>query len=340
MVKHTEALAYFQECINPGTTKVQVTSLCRLWAGMGHIYRVSSSSASSSANKQDDKLIVKHVTPPSQKSFGDVRKTKSYLVEAQFYQHVAKDVLAAGIGVPTPFKVIVNKDDDEVTICMSELQGRPFSSRSHTHAVLTWLANFHALYWGHEAVDKVVSSFGLHEVGSYWHLDTRPDEHADMSAKGLSGRLKRAARAIDERLKSDQAMQCLVHGDVKDANILLPDQGQAFLYDFQYVGKSPPTRDLAYFFASSVDESLDPDELLAFYLEALSKRLSNPPSFQALKDSLDLAYCDYYRFMCGWGFWGDSDLESRVKAVMDRLDGGQMLQESEYYDAIRREYGW
>ena len=53
----------------------------------------------------------------------------------------------------------------------------------------------------------------------YWHLDTRSEEHAQMSGKGWMGRLKLAARAIDARLKLDP-IQTVCHGDAKGANIL------------------------------------------------------------------------------------------------------------------------
>ena len=55
--------------------------------------------------------------------------------------------------------------------------------------------------------------------------------------------------------------------------------------------------------------------------------------------SISLALCDFQRFMCGWGQWG-SDISILVIDVLDRLDGGKILNsEDDYRDAILREYG-
>ena len=58
-----------------------------------------------------------------------------------------------------------------------------------------------------------------------------------MPRKGWEGRLKLAARAIDERLRRDE-MQCCIHGDAKDANMLFHSDddgsGGVSMYDFQY----------------------------------------------------------------------------------------------------------
>lgn len=58
-----------------------------------------------------------------------------------------------------------------------------------------------------------------------------------MSSSGWMGRLKLAARAIDQRLKLDP-MQTICHGDAKGANILYACRGGQpipLVYDFQCV---------------------------------------------------------------------------------------------------------
>eukprot|EP00980_Cylindrotheca_fusiformis_P018425 scaffold6059_cov58-Cylindrotheca_fusiformis.AAC.2 len=58
-----------------------------------------------------------------------------------------------------------------------------------------------------------------------------------------------------------------------------------------------------------------------------------------MKDSLELTYCDWARFMAGWGFWG-TDISQIVISVLDRLDHGTDLgSEDAYRQAIQREYG-
>ncbi len=42
--------------------------------------------------------------------------------------------------------------------------------------------------------------------------------------------------------------------------------------------------------------------------------------------------------MSGWGQWG-SDVSDLVIEVLDRLDGGSILSEDDYREAVMREYG-
>jgi Phosphotransferase enzyme family len=336
---------------------LQVQTMCSLWSGMGHIYKVTLPTTSSNDKRTASgtavvQLVVKHVAPPRslQQSKGDRRKADSYQIEANFYEKLAPLLIRDhGLRLPEPF--LVERDSgkakNEIVIVMSHIEqskSADLLNEVFVKAVLEWLATLHASYWGAERVDAIVDRVGLQNIGSYWHLDTRPEEHESMPNKGWEGRLKRAARAIDERLKRD-TLQCLIHGDTKDANMLFSENniGEpiATLCDFQYCGKGPPTKDLAYFFCSSA--SLDDEEAaLEFYLEQLIKRLpadAMPPTMEELKDSLELAYCDFYRFMSGWGYWGSGG-EDRVKAVLNRLDGGKDLGSEEAYDeSVRREYG-
>lgn len=218
---------------------ITVKSVCRLWAGMGYIYEVTARLPSGSKHP----FIVKHVTPPSKnsRSLGDRRKADSYVIEANFYEHVAPSLVDDhGLSIPIPYHVERDESSDEVTICMSKLEGSPgyVSSADQARAVLTWLATLHAATWG-SRVDEYVEEGWVQPIGSYWHLDTRPDEHDSMPRRGWEGRLRLAARAIDERLRRD-GMQCCVHGDAKEANILFQGGGVS-MYDFQYCGKAPPS---------------------------------------------------------------------------------------------------
>jgi len=328
---------------------VVVKSLCRLWAGMGYIYQITvqlpSPSTSSSSGMETYHFIVKRVVPPSKKSrsMGDERKTISYLLEAKIYENIAPSLIEDhGLSIPIPYYVERGgANDDRVTICMSRLGGSPgyLADKNEVRAVLDWLSTLHAATWGRAATEYVDRSL-VQPVGSYWHLETRPDEHDSMPRRGWEGRLKLAARAIDERLRRDE-MQCCIHGDAKDANMLFTKGGGVGMYDFQYFGKAPPSVDLAYFLCVAVGDT--DDEYVAYYHQQLINKLikgsNTPPTLKELEDSLALALCDFQRFMSGWGQWG-SDISSVVIEVLDRLDGGRILKsEDEYREAVRREYG-
>ena len=315
---------------------LEISTVCTLWSGMGHIYRIKC--------PDQKQIIVKHVAAPRKnQSFGDKRKADSYQVEANFYENLAENLIENGVCLPKPLLVERNagKGKNEIVIAMAHVESEAemdLSTDEPLKAVLTWLAALHASHW--LVSDETIHDLGLQMVGTYWHLDTRPEEHESMPTKGWEGRLKLAARAIDERLKIDP-FQCIIHGDAKDANVLYNGES-VYMCDFQYCGKGPPSKDLAYFFCST----LAPDDeaaALVYYLEQLTLRVppnTTLPNLEQLQESVELAYCDFYRFMSGWGYWGSGGGEERVKNVLYKLDGGKKLaSEDAYGEAVRRMYG-
>jgi thiamine kinase-like enzyme len=150
-----------------------------------------------------------------------------------------------------------------------------------------------------------------------------------------------AARAIHERLQSDPC-QSLVHGDLKEANIMFVSNQESrsehvVMCDFQYCGQGTPAQDLAYFFCSSIDDLEDrQDEYLEYYVNQLTTYLPSHttpmPNLTDMKDSLEWAYCDFLRFMLGWGSWGN-DLTDVVRSKLLTLDGGKNLGSEEAYCA-------
>ena len=141
---------------------VTVKSVCRLWAGMGYIYQIAINLNLPSSTKSKYQFIVKRVIPPPKRSrsMGDERKAASYLIEANFYQHIAPTLIQQhGLSIPIPYHV--QRDDesgsDQVTMCMSLLTGSPscLSSDDNIHAVLDWLATLHAATWGPKTDDYV-----------------------------------------------------------------------------------------------------------------------------------------------------------------------------------------
>jgi len=318
-------------------------------------------------------------------SFGDCRKSKAYQVEANFYQNAAKELqreLLSCCRQPGEIQMLkipqlyhLERQNKSITMCMEWIEGRTLgydTTALNVKKTLRWLAQFHAASWGgcglsgsaagaSSDVDDLVERWGLHPIGSYWHLETRASEHADMPRRGWEGRLKTAARAVHECLQRDP-MQCLIHGDVKSENVLLmpknannpssdgdDDETTITMCDYQYTGKGPPTKDLAYFFCSSVDLSseAEEEEYLKFYYEDCLLPLlttkygtDSPvlPSFDHLKASLELSYVDFCRFMAGWGYWGDVPaLKKRTQTLLAKLDHGKHFGSEQAYDeAIRR----
>jgi hypothetical protein len=158
-----------------------------------------------------------------------------------------------------------------------------------------WLANFHAQFLG-------VQPEGLWEIGTYWHLGTRPDEWQVMK----DSRLKRNAQAIDQALNNAQ-FKTIVHGDAKVANFCFANSAVAAV-DFQYVGGGVGVKDLAYFMGSCLDEeecALYEEEILKHYFACLLKAvgLSNKDKQELEKEWRKLyvfAWADFNRFLLGW----------------------------------------
>jgi Ecdysteroid kinase-like family len=363
---------------------LEIQTVCSLWAGMGHIYKVTlrstlakktkmsskKSSASDRSKLSHDRppltLIIKHIVLPTGAKLRDDlsnrRKTDSYYVEANFHERLAPILLSDqyNLSIPKPYFVErigeamdgrqkSPKGPHQVVIAMSYIDGRGSRAMNYTRkqqlvAGLSWLATLHAAFWGSDNADTAVRTYGLQEQGSYWYLDTRPEEHQQMSNKGWEGRLKYAARAIADYLRFRDPYQCIIHGDAKEANILYGSTEKkectVTFCDFQYCGKGSPTKDLVYF----LRDNDNVDEAILIYLDELSKKLppsAVAPNAQDLETSLSLAYCDLLRFMIGWG-WGTSpnSFVKRVMAVLDRLDGGKnLLSEEAYCQALLREYG-
>lgn len=164
---------------------------------------------------------------------------------------------------------------------------------------LKWLANFHITFLLHEPK-------GLWEVGTYWHLKTRPDEFEKMKHQEL----KSKAQLIDDVLNQCK-YQTIVHGDAKLANFCFSENGeQVAAVDFQYVGGGCGMKDIAYFLGSCLSSSecaLYEKELLNFYFSALKKALESSIlniDFSVLEKEwrtmYPIACTDFTRFLLGW----------------------------------------
>jgi thiamine kinase-like enzyme len=221
------------------------------------------------------------------------------------------------------------KEDNEVLMVLEDLDAsgfegrRSFVNHREWQACVRWLAAFHA-----ENLDATMS--GLWETGTYWHLETRPDELERMDDPSL----KQAASSIDQKLK-DSKFLTLVHGDAKLANFCFSlDGSKVAVVDYQYVGGGCGMKDLAYFVGSCFrDEQAEEieEEVLDHYFSQLSKslvKIKSPVRVDELKEDwrplYRVAWADFHRFMKGWspGHWKLSDYSERVtREVIRDLSG-------------------
>lgn len=186
---------------------------------------------------------------------------------------------------------------------------------------LKWLASFHAIFMNKQP-------HGLWSVGTYWHLDTRPDELEVLK----DSELKQMASKIDQKL-AGSPYQTFVHGDAKVANFCFSLDGKSVAaVDFQYIGGGCGMKDVAYFIGSCLHEE-DCEhfeaELLDGYFtklkEGVKKKDPNLDTHDIEENWRSLypvAWADFHRFMKGWspGHWkihGYS--ESMTRKVLDQL---------------------
>jgi hypothetical protein len=283
-----------------------------LWSGYGKIIRIQLENASAQS------AVIKHVHWPEIKNhprgwnsdLGHQRKLNSYQVETTWYQQYSERSQAR-----LPHCYAFERQDDEVLMVLEDLDASGFPLRKSSlqwheiEAVLAWLAKFHASYLGQEPT-------GLWEVGSYWHLETRPQELAVLSDQ----RLKEAALAIDEKLNSCH-FKTLVHGDAKLANFCFAQDGAVAGLDFQYVGGGCGMKDVAYFIGSCLNEKecerLE-GKILDSYFEKLQGALpaKNKDLENEWRSLYRLAWADFHRFLKGWspGHWKINSYSERLTA--------------------------
>uniref|UniRef100_UPI00404A05E0 phosphotransferase n=1 Tax=Fulvivirga sp. TaxID=1931237 RepID=UPI00404A05E0 len=316
---NTETLA-----ITGASSIVSTEVVQTLWSGYGEIKRYVL------ADGKYASVIVKHIQLPDQSKhprgwntpLSHQRKLNSYQVERKWYQQYASQT-DAFCKVPKSYHAV--EKDAELLLIMEDLDASGFSIRmspeemtlDHAKNCLRWLAHFHAKFMG-------VEPNGLWPIGTYWHLDTRPDELEKMGNKPL----KAAAKGIDARL-NDATYQTLVHGDAKLANFCFAANGDVAAVDFQYVGRGCGMKDVAYFISSCFDEEdceKYENELLSSYFNQLQKALDNNTVYQQVNEEwIELyryAWADFYRFLDGWGpgHWKMHDYSKNItQRVIDEL---------------------
>lgn len=326
-MKSAEALALARSADSTITSVTSQSQIATLWAGMGSIVRIQCKDASGTAKT----IIAKHIKCTNPRSFGDKRKAASYHVESAFYSKYSpalsnKHICCEGLHTE-------DSGNGSITILMTPLPKNTlhYMDGDTAKAAVRSVARLHAEFWGNSKADSAVDA-GLAAQGTYWYLDTRPDEYDNMSNRGLSGKLKRAANDIDTALKN-HGYQTIVHGDLKSCNMSMStDPSYVTFVDFQYCGKASCAKDLAYLFVCGMDidddfEERQESEMLQLYIDTLKingvgdDKEVPLPTIDELRETLDLAYCDLYRWMLGWGVWGNGFLEGRVERCLDAIVG-------------------
>lgn len=299
-----------------------------LWSGYGEIVRYGLTGCSIKT------VIIKHIRLPNNNhhprgwntDLSHARKIRSYQVEMAWYQYWSK-ACDHTCRVPQPLGYEVY--DNEVLIILEDLDAagfpkrRAFASIDELFICLSWLANFHATFMNE-------SPTHLWEIGTYWHLDTRPDELNALDDLAL----KKAAVLIDQELRKSP-FQTFVHGDAKLANFCFSDDfKQVAAVDFQYVGGGCGMKDVAYLIGSCFDENECQqweNELLDYYFQALKTALlSKNKMIDTLaieknwRDLYPVAWTDFHRFIKGWspGHWKiNSYSEQLAREVISQLSG-------------------
>ena len=289
-----------------------------LWSGYGKIMRVGLENASV------DSVVIKHVQMPIDKNhprgwntdIGHRRKVKSYKVETAWY-----DLYSKNSNARLPKCLAIETKNDEVLIVMEDLDEAGYHLRKgvvtweEIAKCLAWLAQFHASYLGK-------NPDGLWKVGTYWHLETRPQELAVLDDQ----RLREAAPVIDEKLNSCD-YKTFVHGDAKLANFCFAEGGQVAGLDFQYAGGGCGMKDVAYFIGSCLNES-DCERLEARILDTYFEHLQS--EMKERNEALEIewrslyrvAWADFHRFLKGWspGHWKINSYSERITTeVINKL---------------------
>jgi hypothetical protein len=306
---------------------ISVEEIQSLWSGYGQILRIHLQDCDKGS------VIVKHVRMPHKKKhprgwntdFSHLRKVKSYEVETNWYQKYSQ---LCDTYCRIPECLDINKSDDEVFMVLEDLNDSGFDSRlssvswTEIETCLSWLAYFHATF-----IHKKPK--GIWDVGTYWHLETRPDELNIMEDL----QLKNAAAHIDTKLNQAKYLT-FVHGDAKLANFCFSKDGKKVAaVDFQYVGGGCGMKDVAYFIGSCLYEdsceALE-DKILNTYFKYLRDALMhytiNIDADELEKEWRDLypvAWTDFHRFLKGWSpdHWKINSYSERLaREVVQKLN--------------------
>ena len=271
-----------------------------LWSGYGKISRYELDNDSSKTVVVKTILLEQVATHPRGWNTDNShnRKVKSYEIETNWYE---KWNQLCTSNCRTPKFIGSFSLEKDQWIILEDLDVN-FPSRKHhlnvseVKVCLKWLANFHANFLTQKPI-------GLWKIGTYWNLETRPDEFEKIENQEL----KSKAHLIDEIL-NNCTYKTIVHGDAKVANFCFSQDGKKVAaVDFQYVGGGCGIKDIAYFLGSCLSSSeceTFEKELLDFYFSELEQALDVTINFKELeqewRDLYPVACTDFTRFLLGW----------------------------------------
>ena len=311
----------FQEIVRQatGAKKIfHIEDIQSLWSGYGKIMRYGVEGGCC------ERVVVKHVKLPDQAhhprgwntNLSHQRKVKSYQVESAWYREYSN---ACDDSCRVPYSLALESDENEFLIVLEDMDASGYPTRKDTLSLtqmkvcLSWLANFHATF-----IQK--NPRKLWQIGTYWHLDTRPDELSVLDDVELKG----VAERIDEQLCAAR-FQTFVHGDAKLANFCFSkDMQSVSAVDFQYIGGGCGMKDVAYFIGSCLHDAdceRHETELLDSYFSYLRAALKARDSLIDLDDIEEewrrlypIAWTDFHRFLKGWspGHWKIHSYSERV----------------------------
>ncbi|KAF7800298.1 hypothetical protein EIP86_011546 [Pleurotus ostreatoroseus] len=254
---------------------------------------------------------------------------------------MAHNLLLEDLSVEFPYSASGSMDQD-ATICvlnwLAGFHGTYFQAHRHPEGVVPIVPAPRAWREGS-------TTCGVWQRGTYFYLETRREELEETDREEYAWLFPWIEKVNDAIEREIQRYGTIVHGDVKSANIVFnrrPSRTgkkayqavtdgsiplRCALYDFQYVGLGLPALDLVYFLGMSVSPSLlspsSEKELLQVYHASLQRCLTDQGTshesyaFNIFWHHWELAIVDWYRFMTGWGFWGnDNWVRRRAREIM------------------------
>lgn len=304
---------------------IKIDEIQTLWSGYGSIIRYKL------VDGEHSTIVVKHISMSKSENhpkgwntdISHNRKLESYQVESCFYD---KWTYNSDSFARIPICYGIYNDGDEIFILLEDLDASGFYIRKSVVSdmelknCISWLANFHAMHMSANPV-------GLWKIGTYWNLETRPEELEVLN----DVKLKKASAKIDAILRECK-YQTIVHGDAKLANFCFSKKGDVVAVDFQYVGGGVGVQDLAYLIGSCLSaEECEQKEgfILDLYFSELNlalKRYGKKVNFNQLESTwrelYPVAWTDFHRFLKGWSpeHWKINSYSERLKKeVLEKI---------------------